>query len=128
MWLAGACVWSLASLLVATLASIIHRGGGYYTSANVLRTYGNQTFFQHNRAFTVTMVFVFTAALAVAAASLARRQRRSMRAWGATPVIVGSAMIVMGLFGFVFGALSLGVVGGMIILSARPIADLPTPT
>jgi hypothetical protein len=37
-------------------------------------------------------------------------------------------MIVMGLFGFVFGVLSLGVVGGMLIMSARPIAALPTPT
>jgi hypothetical protein len=59
--------------------------------------------------------------LVVGAATLAVRARHRSTAQGAAALIVGACIALFSLFGLLWGVASVGVVGGLVALSALPI-------
>jgi hypothetical protein len=59
--------------------------------------------------------------LLLGAAGLEVRTRRGTSGRGAAPLIVGGCLAFLSLFGLLWGVASVGVVGGLVTLSALPI-------
>lgn len=128
--LVAAVLWALVCLLVSV---------GYHISepAGVLSiTIGNQTYtgnppalslYQRDQVSILLAAAIVFGALLVSAIDVEVRWRRKSPSPGVASAIVGAALILFSLFGLLWGVLSIGVVGLLLIVASRPFRE-PRPS
>lgn len=84
------------------------------------------TLYQRNSLLVVYSMIAVILAFFIAAIDVEVRQRRHSRRRGRLSVVAGSLLVVFSLFGFVWGLVSVGVVGLLILVASRPATTSPT--
>ncbi|HEY5093280.1 MAG TPA: hypothetical protein VII60_08435 [Acidimicrobiales bacterium] len=119
-----ATLWTLIIVVVVFWYHVAEPIGVLSITVNGHTYTGNPpalTLFEKDGVSSLTIVIVPLVGLLVGAASLEVRTRRRTSAQGAAALIVGACLALFSLFGLLWGVASIGVVGALVILSARSL-------
>ena len=122
--LLGATLWTAIIVLVVFTYHLPEPAGVLGITINGHTYTGNPpalTLFQRDPVSAFTIVIAPLVGLLAGAASLEVRWRRQSSAQGAPALVVGACLALFSLFGLLWGVASVGVVGGLVALSALPI-------
>ena len=100
-----ATAWSLASLAVILTFPVGDAG---------------KTLYRQDHTIFWEFAIILGAVLGEGTVDLAVRTRRRSPRSGVPTIVVGSTLAAFSLFGWIWGLASLGVIGGLLALSARP--------
>ena len=126
-WLLTAYAWSAVCALVAFAAPVTSSNVSERTPSGTLLPPARETLFTHSHALIAVTAAAIVVTVAVGTVELAWRERTHRSGRGVASTIVAAGLIACSVLGLIFGALSLGVVGGCVLMSAgRAGADRPT--
>jgi hypothetical protein len=119
-----ATLWTLLIVVVVFWYHVAEPAGVLSITVNGHTYTGNPpalSLFERDAVSALTIVCAPLVGLLVGAASLEVRTRRGTSGRGAAALIVGGCLAFLSLFGLLWGVASVGVVGGLVTLSALPI-------
>jgi peptidoglycan/LPS O-acetylase OafA/YrhL len=100
-----AATWSLASMVVIVTFPVGDAG---------------MTLYRQDHTILWEFALILGAVLTVGAIDLTLRTRHHSARGGGPTIVVGATLAAFSLFGWIWGLASLGVIGGLLALSARP--------
>lgn len=124
IFLALAVVWAVVALVVVTRVHLDQPRGETSVTINGHTYRGSPvtlTLAQSRPGLLVTMLVTLVAALAIGIGDFLLRVTHQQRRPGFGAIGAGALVGLLSLFGLIWGIASLGVVGALLILSARPL-------
>jgi hypothetical protein len=121
-WLLTAYAWTIVCAAVAFLAPVTSNNVSEPTPSGGLLPPARETLFTQSHGLIAMTGAMVVVTLAVGTIELIWRERHHHPARGVTTTIVASCLIAASVFGFIFGVLSLGVIGLFVVMSAAQLS------